>query len=404
MLISATIQSNFEAKSIVANVAGRENLTRAGGNNSGGGGDYGKGGGATMTERGTYLLTIRRVRFDEGEAESFRDYFRFVAAAAGCDVLVVDGSPPDVFAAHGKVWSEGASCRHAPVDSRYKYLNGKVNGIHTGVALSSHERIILADDDIRYTSDDLRRMLALLADYELVRPQNYLSPRPFWARTEAARMLINRAWIPEGDYPGTLGVRRAAMLRVGHYDGDVLFDNEEIVRHFRAQGARIAYARDFFILKHPPSWRKWLEQRPRQAYEDFVMRAKTAFFAVLPLALALVCLFRGWSWALGFALVVACGAVLIAARGVASDGAARFFPAYLCLYAPLWIAERVLSTYWAFYWRAAYGGYPFGDKLVAKGTGRAWRAPAPAAQDGGNHRSSRSSRTTTATPDTPSKL
>jgi hypothetical protein len=263
-------------------------------------------------------------------------------------------------------------CQHAGVDPQFKYLNGKVNGIHTGVTISTHDPIILADDDIRYTPDDLRRMIALLADYEMVRPQNYLSPMPLWARTEAARMLINRAWIAEGDYPGTLGVRRSTMLRVGHYDGDVLFDNEEIVRHFRAKGAHVAYARDFFILKHPPTWRKWLEQRPRQAYEDFVMRAKTAFFAALPLVLALVWFIAGWKGALALVATVACGAMLVAARGL-SDGAASFFPAWICLYAPLWVAERVLSTYWAFYWRVAHGGYPFGDKLVAKGTGRAWR-------------------------------
>ena len=75
---------------------------------------------------------------------------------------------------------------------------------------------------------------------------------------------------------------------------------------------------------------------------------------------------------LAFAALAACGAVTAAARGL-GDGAARFFSPLLCLYAPLWIAERALSTYWAFYWRIAYGGYPFGDKLVAKGTGRAWR-------------------------------
>jgi hypothetical protein len=28
-----------------------------------------------------------------------------------------------------------------------------------------------------------------------------------------------------------------------------------------------------------------------------------------------------------------------------------------------------VSTYWAFYWKLTYGGYPFGDKLLAKGTG-----------------------------------
>jgi hypothetical protein len=319
--------------------------------------------------RGAYLLTIRRVRFDSGVAESFREYFRSVVGDV-CDVLVVDGSPPDVFAAHREAWD--GVCRHVAVDPQYKYLNGKVNGIHTGVAVSAHERIILADDDIRYTTDDLRRMIDLLGEFEMVRPQNYLRPLPFWARTEAARMLINRAWIAEGDYPGTLGVRRSAMLRVGHYDGDVLFDNEEIVRHFRAKDARVGYARDFFIQKHPPSWRKWIEQRPRQAYEDFVMRAKTAFFTALPLVLALIWFAAGWRWAFAFALTAGCGAVFVAARGL-GDGATRFFPAHLCLYAPLWIAERVVSTYWAFYWRAAYGGYPFGDKLVAKGTGRAWR-------------------------------
>lgn len=319
-------------------------------------------------------MTIRRVRFNVEEAAGFIDYFRMLAEA-GCEVLVIDGSPCEVFAAHREVWRD--ECVHLPVDPQYKYLNGKVNGIHTGVDLAAHERIILADDDIRYTPDDVRRMAGLLDTFEMVRPQNYLSPLPVWARTEAARMLINRAWIAEGDYPGTLGVRRGAMRRMGHYDGDVLFDNEEIVRHFRAHGASVAYARDFFILKRPPSFRKWVEQRPRQAYEDFVMRAKTAFFVLLLPALALLWAAAGWRWALGAAMALACGAVLLAARGL-GDGARRFFPPGLCLYAPLWVAERVLSTYWAFYWRAVYGGYPFGDRLLSKGTGRAWRVGGPA--------------------------
>jgi hypothetical protein len=326
----------------------------------------------------TYLLTIRRVRFDAGEADRFRDYFRLLKGA-GCEVLVVDGSPREVFAAYAGAW-DGA-CVHAPVDPQYKYLNGKVNGIHTGVSLAAHDRIILADDDIRYTPDNVRRMAEMLESFEMVRPQNYLKPLPAWAWTEAARMLINRAWMREGDYPGTLGVRREAMRRLGHYDGDVLFDNEEIVRHFRAHGACIAYARDFFILKRPPSFRKWVEQRPRQAYEDFVMRVKTIFFAALVPALALLWLASGRGWALAAAAAVAFGAVLVAARGL-GDGAARFFPPWVCLYAPLWVAERVASTYWAFYWRVVRGGYPFGDKLLSKGTGRAWRVAGHADPEG----------------------
>ncbi len=318
----------------------------------------------------TYLLTIRRTRFDAEEAENFKTYFDLLAGA-GCEVLVVDGSPLEVFAEHAQTWR--GACRHAPVDPQYKYLNGKVNGIHTGIRLAGHDRVILADDDIRYTPEDARRMADLLGHFDMVRPQNYFRPLPFWARTESARMLINRAWISEGDYSGTLGVTGNAMFRFGHYDGDVLFDNEEIVRHFRLKGARIEYARDFFILKLPPTFEKWIEQRPRQAYEDFVMHAKTVFFLALPVDLVLTHIVAGWRLALLYVLIIGLGSIITAARGL-NDGAPRFFSPLTIFYAPLWIVERSLSTYWAFYWYFTRGGYPFGNTVVSKGTGRAWNA------------------------------
>lgn len=318
----------------------------------------------------TCLLTIRRAVFDEHEAEDFKSYFDLINAT-GCEVLVVDGSAAAVFADHKRIWLD--SCRHAAVDLQYKFLNGKVNGIHTGVELAANNRIILADDDIRYTPEDLRRIAFLLGDYDMVRPQNYFSPLPVWARTEAARMLLNRAWIREGDYTGTLGVTRQAMRRVGHYDGDVLFDNEEIVRHFRLHGARICYARDFFVLKRPATFSKWIEQRPRQAYEDFVMRLKTSFFLFLPVDFVLLAVFAGWRAAYIFAAIIAVGSIINAAFGL-GDGALKFFPFWIVFYAPLWIAERTFSTYWAFYWYFTRGGYPFGDKIVTKGTGRAWKS------------------------------
>ena len=321
--------------------------------------------------RCTYLLPIRRVRANPAEAEEFASYFRGLADA-GCEVLVVDGSPREVFDAHARAW-QGA-CRHVAVDPKYKYLNGKVNGVHTGVDLAACERVVLADDDIRYRAADIERACALLERHEMIRPQNYLAPLPWWARTESARMLINRGTLRAGDYPGTCAFRRSACLRVGHYDGDVLFDNEEIVRHFALQGADVLCATDFFILKRPPTFLKWMEQRPRQAYEDFVMRGKTVLFASLvPAALALG-LLAGAAWALAFAAVVALVAWLVALRGLLRDRAYRFFPAGTFLYAPLWVLERALSVYWAFYWRARYGGYPFGAALLSKGTGRAWVA------------------------------
>lgn len=318
--------------------------------------------------RCTYLLPIRLKKFDAAEAAEFRPYFAMLNSA-GCEVLVVDGSSDDVFAQHRESWSE--VCRHEFVDRTWGYLNDKVNGIHTGVALASQEKIILADDDMRYSADDIGAVTQLLDEYEVVRPQNFLLPLPWWARMEAARMLINRATLRTVDYPGTCAFRKGAMLRVGHYDGDVLFDNEELIRHFARSRAAIVYANDLFVRKRPPSLRKWIEQRPRQAYEDFPLRAKTALFFALPLLLVGSALIGKFGAAL---LILLASAVAIAASGRARGTAARYFPVSVCFFAPPWVLERSLSTYWALYWFITKGGYPFGERLLSRGVGRDWFA------------------------------
>lgn len=319
----------------------------------------------------TYLLPIRRSMFDAAEAEELRSYLQQLPCS---ERIVVDGSPPEVFARHAAALQ--SVCHHARVDRSYGYLNDKVNGIHTGVALAKNDKIILADDDIRYSSENIAEVLALLDRFEVVRPQNFLEPLPLWARAESARMLINRATLPTADYPGTCAFRRETMMRVGHYDGDVLFDNEEIIRHFARAGARICYANDLFVRKRPPSFHKWLEQRPRQAYEDFPLRGKTALFlAVAPALVAAACFRRAGS-ALG---ILAVGSIALAFVGRSRGPARNAFPLSSCLFAPVWVIERSLSTYVALCWFVRYGGYPFGDKLLTKGVGRDWFAGRPTA-------------------------
>ena len=326
----------------------------------------------------SYLLPLRRTAFDPAEAAKLRRYFDTVVAKC-CEIIVTDGSPPEVFAQNKSAF--GDLCRHEPVDRHYGYLNDKVNGVHTGVALASFEKIILADDDIRYWKVVVRDgvLVQLLANYEVVRPQNFLQPLPWWAKMESARMLINRATLRAADYPGTCAFRRSAFLACGHYDGDVLFDNEELIRHFAQHGCAIAYANDLFVRKRPPTLRKWLEQRPRQAYEDFGMRSKTALFFGLPWLLIATALRFGQRGILSFIALVSLGSILIAWRGRARGRAARFFPLHSCLFAPLWVAERMCSTYWALYWFLTRGGYPFGDRVLSKGIGRAWWSGAKAA-------------------------
>lgn len=317
----------------------------------------------------TYLLPIRRSKFFATEASELTDYFRALNDA-GCDVLVVDGSPAEVRGQHAAVWR--SVCRHEQVDRSFGYLNDKVNGIHTGVRLAATEKIVLADDDIRYDGAGIEHVCELLDKFEVVRPQNFLSPLPWWARMEAARMLINRATLRTGDYPGTCAFRRGAMLRVGPYDGDVLFDNEEIIRHFAKAGATVNYATNLFVRKRPPTFRKWIEQRPRQAYEDFGLRAKTALFLALPLVAIWIALAFGWKNLIVYLLSLSCAAILLAATGRFRGAASQRFPFLVCCYAPLWILERSLSTYSALHWHFICGGYPFGDKILSKGIGRDW--------------------------------
>jgi hypothetical protein len=319
--------------------------------------------------RCTYLLPIRRASFSAAETAELAAYFRTLNNA-GCDVLVVDGSSTQVFEQHHEAWD--FLSRHEKVDRSFGYLNDKVNGIHTGVNLATTEKIILADDDIRYAPAQIDRVRDLLDDFEVVRPQNFLAPLPWWARMEAARMLINRATLRIADYPGTCAFRRATMLRVGHYDGDVLFDNEEIIRHFARAGASISYATNLFVQKRPPRFRKWIEQRPRQAYEDFGMRAKTALFFTLPILAVATGLVWGWNGCLLYLLAVCLISIALASGGRLRGTASQYFPWSVCFFAPLWIIERSFSTYWALYWHLAHGGYPFGDKILSKGIGRDW--------------------------------
>lgn len=313
----------------------------------------------------TYVLPIRQAAVDARGIADTRDYLRTIAPACR-EVLVVDGSAPEVFAAHHAAW--GDTCTHIPPDPRYTYLNGKVNGLLTGTDAARSDKIIVGDDDVRYTPANVEEMSRLLDTYEYVKPQNYFDPLPLHARVESARMLVNRAVLRTGDYPGTCGIRRSVLDRIGPYDGDVLFENEEMFRHFALNGARIACANDFFVRKLPASFQKFLEQRPRQSYEDLVMRGKTALFAsFLPLGAGLA--MRGLTRA---ALVYfgawGAGAIGLAWRG-RRGAAARYFPPTSPLFAIPWILERGVSVYIALFWRVAAGGLPYWGRIVPKGTG-----------------------------------
>lgn len=269
------------------------------------------------------------------------------------DVIVVDGSPPEIFDAHAVCWS--GFVRHLPPDVRM--TNGKVAGVMTGVRAAKHDRIIIADDDVRYRRSEIVRMLDLLDANDIVRPQNVFRPMPWHARWDTARSLLNR--IAGGDWPGTLGVGRSKLLSVGGYSGEALFENLELVRTIRAAGGREAVALDLFVARRPPAARYFLSQRIRQAYDEWARPGRLAAqLAILPTALLLL----AW-YPLG--LGIAAMAVIAAAElGRRVGKGASAFPATSALWAPLWLSERAITSWSAFGTRILLGGVLYRGKRV----------------------------------------
>lgn len=268
---------------------------------------------------------------------------------ATCEILVVDGSCDLAFARHRLAWSSFA--RHLRPDPELRYLNGKVNGVITGVRRARSDRVVIADDDVRYDPATLLALAALLGDAELVIPQNYFDPLPWHAAWDSARSLINRsAWM---DYPGTLALRRSAFLAADCYDGDVLFENLELIREFRAAGARIVSAPAVLVRRLPPRAGQFAGQRVRQAYDSLAQPVRLA--AELALLPAAVYAAATRPRLLGLA---ALAGVAMAEAGRRRHDGCRVFPARCSALAPAWLAERSVCSWLAVGWRLRGGiGY-----------------------------------------------
>jgi hypothetical protein len=309
-----------------------------------------------------YALPMRWTD-DEGLAELV-GYLRWLSERV--DVTVVDGSPEPLFARHAAAIGDAA--RHLAPDPDLHCANGKVDGVLTGLRRARHEHVVIADDDVRYDADGLAELDELLGRYDLVRPQNYFDPLPWHARWDTARTLLNRA--VGADYPGTLGVRRSTFTAMGGYDGDVLFENLELIRTVRAYGGVEARPLGLYVRRLPPRARRFLSQRPRQAYDDLAQPARLATWlgvgpAVLVAAAVALTGPAGLATAAAGALgLAAVGSVALAEVGRRRAGGAAVFPAGASLLAPVWALERASCAWVAVAVRVTRGGVRYAGRRI----------------------------------------
>jgi hypothetical protein len=187
-----------------------------------------------------------------------------------------------------------------------------------------------------------------------VRPQNYFDPLPWHACWDTSRTLINRVW--SADFPGTLAVRRSALIATGGYD-PVLFENLELIRTLKAAGGREEIVPGLFVARRPPKLQHFFKQRTRQAYDDFAEpRRLAAELGLLPMIACACCLPASRRRAALLALAAV--PVLLAWIGRQRHSGAGVFPFRAVWYAPLWSLERAVCVWIALAFRLG-GGVPY---------------------------------------------
>jgi hypothetical protein len=304
--------------------------------------------------RCSYLVPVR---WADGGARADLAAHLARVAALGAEVIVVDGSGPAVFAGNAAAFGPHVAA-HLPPDPDLHCLNGKVSGVLTAARRASHEALVIADDDVRYDAAALARTVGLLARHDLVRPQNFFRPLPWHAHWDTARTLLNRAF--GRDYPGTLGVRRSRLRQTGGYDGDVLFENLELIRTVAAAGGSEAPPLDLYVPRLPPGTRHFFGQRVRQAYDDFALPSRMGLWlAIVPGLLAAGLRRRPAGPVLAAALAVG-----VAERGRRRAGGTAVFPLTASLLAPLWLLERGVCAWLALAVRLRRGGVAYAGSRI----------------------------------------
>ncbi|MEA2212300.1 MAG: hypothetical protein QOF83_2248 [Solirubrobacteraceae bacterium] len=303
----------------------------------------------------SYVLPVRWLACQDETREALGEYLDQLVDWCD-DVIVIDGSPRDIWAANASRWSKAVT--HVAPDPARRCLMGKVSGVLTGIERARHDRVVLADDDVRYDRGTLQRVAAALEHHDLVRPQNFFSPLPWHALWDTSRILLNRA--TGADFPGTLGVRRSTVLAMGGYDGDVMFENLELIRTVEAHGGRLASPLDLFVRRLPPTPAHFWGQRTRQAYDDFAIPARMALWLSLVPATAIALSCRRP----GRLLLAAATCMILAERGRRRSGGAEVFPVISTLLAPVWVSERAICAWLALVQRVRFGGIRYGDSII----------------------------------------
>lgn len=291
--------------------------------------------------RCSYVVVVESAAASMSDLRELGNYLSTLSVT-GCDVVVLDPSPGMLFELNGRILRWVA--RHVPVRPEHCTPGGTLDRLRAAASVAACEKVIVASEDIRYTPGAIGQLCDLLEKHEVVEPQDYLEPLPWWGSIEAGRILLHRGIEPQPDHGATFGFRRGTVRALRALN---LIDDHDPARRLATAGAEVYAASDVFVRREPGAFEDWLDERPRIAGNDFALPLKSAFFFTLVPFLLLLGIFGGMKLAGVYAGIIGFSSVGLALRGRA--GASAFFPLRACLFAPLWVLERSVSVYWALF-------------------------------------------------------
>ena len=280
----------------------------------------------------TYVASLDPAVSDS-ELPDFAAYLSTLSLA-GCEVIVID--------------SEGGRCseqRRRVLRWVSRYVEGEHDLMQTAVDLAASEKIIVASQESRYTAADVAAICDLLDAADVVAPEEFVHPLPWWGAIDAGSMLLQRG-LDASREGVTFAFRRSAWHPVRALASA---GTRDPLRMFILHGASVHVASDVFVRREPPKLATWARLRAAASATPAAVTAGGALLAcVLPLVMVVAAV-GGYELAGGYAGLIAAASMLVAVRG--RTGAGRFFPLRACLYAPLAIVERSLAVYWALFAR-----------------------------------------------------
>jgi hypothetical protein len=296
--------------------------------------------GERQNRRCSYVVVIDAATRSDRALRELANYLSTIGTA-GCEVIVFDCSPRLQFDLNRRVlrWVS----RHVAIRREHCSRGGTIDPIRAAALVAGCEKVVVADEGVRYTEESIARVCELLDRHEVVEPQDYLDPLPWWNGVEAGRILMHRAIDPQPDHGATFGFRRSIVHTLPALgSGDIPGDQ---VRRLAAAGAEVYAPANVFVRRESTKLREWLAARPRAAADDFSLPTKNVFFFSLLPILAILTILGSGRLAASYAGVIAFASVGLAIRG--RFGATAFFPLSASLFAPVWVFERSVSVYWA---------------------------------------------------------